>query len=148
MRVIIEAIQPVRLELADLAAELLHRKDIPERHKKIITMIVENAFDWKFMIVMVGLVPAFAFMRARGGPLSDPFDDIHSPKAREKMGRFVELFAKSTAAANPVVFILVGIEFLLLFMVLRLMRALNGDQVRTVVQRAVLRAEEKMAKAA
>jgi len=145
MRALMEAAQPTRLELADLASELVLRDDIPERHKKIISSIVDDAFEWKFMIFAFCVTPGFAIMRLRRRSLPDPFEDITGAEARQKMGRFIELFAISTASANPLFSILVTVEFLVLFSILNLTRILNGnaEHLRTVAQRVVLRTEER-----
>jgi hypothetical protein len=84
-------------------------------------------------------------MRLRRRSLPDPFEDITGAEARQKMGRFIELFAISTASANPLFSILVTVEFLVLFSILNLTRILNGnaEHLRTVAQRVVLRTEER-----
>jgi len=146
MRLIMEAVQPVRLEMAELGRTLVNREDVPKRHKDTIAMIVRDAFAWKFMIGVFFVLPFYAFIRVIGRPLGDPFRDVESLEARKMMERFVELFAISTAAANPFFFVLVGVEFLVLFTFLRTFRMLNGnaDTVRTAAQRVVLRAEQSM----
>ena len=119
MRVLAKRVQPARLSMADLGKELLSSSHLKEDQKIIISMMLDDASDWRVMChASVGL-PWIIVKMVLGRDMSKPrLSRISDSETRDKVDDFVDLHIKSTAAANPLFAVVFGVELALLVLML------------------------------
>src|SRR5690349_10988469 len=57
MRWLAEVAQPTRLRMADLGKELLASPYLDEKQKELVDNWLDDAYDWRFMILFALLMP-------------------------------------------------------------------------------------------
>ena len=117
---ILRAVRPYRLRMADLGRELLQSPHLDEKEKYIVTAMLDDAFSWR---VMWGGAFGFLGSMARAVKANSQTQKqieaattfIAKPHVRE----FAGLHALSTAAANPIGFVVYFLQVLIAMIVLR-----------------------------
>jgi hypothetical protein len=117
MRFIARAVQPSRLEMAALGDELLTSPHISEIDKGFIEMQLDEAFDWRDMLMIMIVIPIMAPKFILDRP-DRYWPNIQDEAVRKKFERFFTLSYRSASAANPICAVVCSIEFALLGLIL------------------------------
>jgi len=125
MRLIAEAIQPMRLRMADLGVEVLQTGGLNEVQKKLIKSMLDDAFDWRFMIFAALCVPIVVIRRGLGFRLNTPFDEMDRADTVESIKSIQLMHLASVAAANPLFAAVVSGEFAILGLALLIGRTMG-----------------------
>jgi hypothetical protein len=143
MRLLLETAQPMRLKLAALGNELLDEPALSEKQRNLIMGMMDDAWDWRFMLFSLIAAPRFAWRLLVKRSLPNPFHQFSDPVVRSKVEKIAGYFALSTGAANPLAFAVFVFEFLLLAILLRAFRAFgeDSDRMGDAARRLVVRSE-------
>lgn len=114
MRVLAQALQPMRLNMADMGNDLLGSPKLTEPQKKQITSMLDDAFEWRFMLVAVLFFPALVVRKALGRLPQTPLDRVSDKETEKLLDRFMIRLIVSLAAANPICFVILGFEFVVI----------------------------------
>lgn len=111
MRALARRVQPERVEMAEIARNLLLEDGISLFHKRVIHSMIADAFDAKVAILMVFAFPVFALLRM----LDHPSTRIATVEARfrERFDRLSQLHVISIVVANPAFSIILLIEIMI-----------------------------------
>jgi hypothetical protein len=105
---LLNRVQPTRLQMADLGAELLGSDHVSRRLKVVVAAMLDDAYDPYFMLFAVMKIP-HALIRGKWRK-SDWIDRIEDRHTRERFQDFVNFHFQSTAAANPLCAVAVALE--------------------------------------
>jgi hypothetical protein len=124
MRVVASRVQPFRLKLAAAGDELLSTPELTWAQTKIVQAMLASAFEWRFMVIMTACLPVFVWRFSRGKVVS-PFAGLNFVTL-ERVNRLAILHLVSTAAANPVFFVVAAVEFTVLAIPFHAVHVLRG----------------------
>lgn len=124
MYVLDEKLQPLRLGLADTAYYLLN-KDLSDKDLKFVETTANNAFNWRSMIMFSFFLPPLMVKhfgsKSRGEEIpSAPAKTGGDRETGKAMRDLTVKFFFSTAAANPVVALIVFFELAIFWVALRI----------------------------
>ena len=100
MRVLAQRAQPARLEMARLGKALLADPALEPRHKLFVSSLLDDAFDFKSIIVFAVACP-FYFLGRGFGWISDADYALPDGEAGRNLLQIATLHMKAIAAANP-----------------------------------------------
>lgn len=112
-----------RRELAALGKEILHSPDFDERHKQLVSDMLRDALDWRFMMNVTLEYPFVLFRRVRkalAGKREKRPEWFNKFMQDERAIRFVKLHMASVQHANPLFTVVFYIELAITFAVLTL----------------------------
>lgn len=112
MRGLAEAVQPKRLQLAQVGHELTHHPKVPDKTKQAVDELLDDAFDWKLMVIAAVVLPVTLVRTLVNRHSVNPLP-TESNDAADKFGRFSALFTLSAAVANPLFSVVVALELIL-----------------------------------
>lgn len=118
MRILVDRVQPTRLRMADLGKQLLASTHLPDRLKDVVDGMLDEAFDWRFMLFASFLFPYFVIGRMFRLIAPPKIPKINDLETRKQFHEFLNCHTRATAAANPLFAIILGIEVALLVVVL------------------------------
>ncbi len=124
LRAALELAEPRRERLVVVAERLVRSPRVPADRKEYVCFLVDHANDGWFMVGIALLFPLGVIL-ALSGRLRDPWDGIADLEVRRDARHLVEWHLWTTAAANPLFALLVGMEFLMLGGVLAVLRLLR-----------------------
>lgn len=133
--VVLRATEEVRRELAHSGKRLLARPDLTEDQKILVTNMLDDVFDWRFMAFATIAFPIAVFRQRKSKPSSKEFHDF---LRKDDVEEFMSLHFKSVMAASPffsatfVVVATVTIGLLLLFVGITALTMAWGDAVNKV----------------
>lgn len=113
---------PARLQLADAANRLLNSPDIGPDERRFVESLAERAFSVTAMPMAAVLLPGIighALRKLANGERISHRADSYDRAARRDMVCLVRNFMISTAAANPLVGLVVFIEIAIFWSILR-----------------------------
>ncbi len=111
VRIFLELAQPSRLKMATLGKKLLGSNKLTEPQKELIRDMLDDAFDWRYMLYAVGILPfvAMKMLVSRQGSETHNFG-YKDLLTNEIFKEFSDLHLRATAAANPLLALLFVIE--------------------------------------
>ena len=74
-RALLERVQPARERMADLGCEMLDLAEYDDEQKSLIAAMLEDAYEWRFMVNMALTFPSSIWKEFFGDGLSEK-DDI------------------------------------------------------------------------
>lgn len=112
MRILLQISEPMRLRMAASGTELLS-SSLNADQKDQVEFMLNTAFDWRFMAAAAFCAPAVLTMMVLGMTFITPFDEIKRADLVAKVDGLMDMHIKATAAANPVMALVVAVEFLI-----------------------------------
>lgn len=107
LRLQLERARPVRDRLVALGKEMLGSPRYSEDQKYIISMMLEDALDWRIMANAVLTMPGLIVRSFFGGPRDQ---EVVTLARDEKFSEFVQLHLRSVMAASPILALVFRIE--------------------------------------
>lgn len=135
---------PLRIEMANLGGELMEKSDINDGDRKVITRMLDRAFDWDVIIETCLIFPLFllrSFKKRDGETVDDRCNDCSmppwvrpgvSPETAEMSKKFIDLHIISALAANPVFSVVLVIELVIALIVALVVTRSFKAVIRTV----------------
>ena len=120
-----EAMQPLRLELAERGEWLLANPRLPAYHRPILEFMLDNAYSGWVMVLSTVLIPIVFIefvLRPRRRAAMRAASNIADKEVRREFGCVDGLFFKSAIAANPLFACVVLVERVVLIAVLVLLK--------------------------
>jgi len=119
MRWLANKVHPSRLRMAALGKRLLASPKLSERQKVAIDRMLDDAFDWRFMLLMSVMIPARAmFARSRDGGCDGCIFNVGDDGVAALVREFTDCHIRATAAANPLFAAVVAVEMAVIAAVL------------------------------
>jgi hypothetical protein len=111
MRVNLERVRPARVRLVELGGEMLESPKYTKEQKILITDLLEEALDWRFMAKSAMSLPRLIVKILVRGMPSDP--ELDAMTKDDKFRELVDLHFRSASAANPICAFVVRTELAL-----------------------------------
>lgn len=116
---LLHATQGVRQRLLEVGGKILTAPDVSEGHKKLISAMLDDALDWRYMAFTVIIVPKIVFLFLFGKRSRDKISDEDKAfMVREDVDRFLAYHLRSVMAASPLFSLLFIIEILILVLIM------------------------------
>jgi hypothetical protein len=107
LRLQLERARPIRDRLVDLGKEMLGSPRYSEDQKYIISMMLEDALNWRIMAHAVLAMPGIIARSVFAGPRDQ---EAMALVRDEKFSEFVDLHLRSAMAASPILALLFRVE--------------------------------------
>lgn len=126
MRLLADWAQPKRLRMADLGNELLNNEALATSHRGFVNSMLTDAFDPRVAVVLTFALPVFVIGKFFDLISEPAFDDL-GMEEKKKLNQLSALHTRSVLAANPIFFIIMALELVILTAILVPFKLFKGS---------------------